>query len=46
VPDPDEQQIARAQAHLLSLLGRGQFRGGDLISGLEPPDAAEPGDVE
>jgi hypothetical protein len=43
MPNPDEDQVALANLDVLVSFGGGQIGGGDLISRLEPGDAACPG---
>jgi hypothetical protein len=46
VPDPDEQQVAGADAHLLRVSGPREVVGGDQITGLKPGDSVQSRDVE
>ncbi len=46
MPDPHEQQIARADAHMLRILGPGEVVGGYVVAGLEPRQPAQPRNVE
>jgi len=46
VPDPDEEQVARADTDVLGLFGAGHVLDSDVIARLQPLHAAQPRDVE
>ena len=46
VPDPDEQQVALAEVHLLRVGGRDHVVGGHVVTRLEPGCPAQPRDVQ